>query len=98
MVPSLHGVPEDTDRAEGPSPPRSEPMKMQTTARTAGLLTFLILALAFSTDGWAQCGRGGDRTARPQLPTVDEMAAAIDADASQRAALAEARLAWSENR
>jgi len=73
-------------------------MKMQTTARTAGLLTFLILALAFSTDGWAQCGRGGDRTARPQLPTVDEMAAAIDADASQRAALAEARLAWSENR
>ena len=73
-------------------------MKMQKIARTTGLLTFLILILAVATDGRARHGRGGDRPAPPQLPTVDEMAAAIDADADQRATLAEARLAWLENR
>ena len=57
-------------------------------------------ALAFTlfgaTDAAAQRGRGADRPAGPGLPTVEQMAEAVEATAEQRAALAEARLAWQE--
>ena len=65
------------------------------------ILTILLLVaatVAGSTDALAQRGRGGGERGEPGrgLPTVDAMADAIDANAEQRAALAEARLAFLE--
>lgn len=80
-----------------------------TTRGTRHLPTFLFLlvaalAVTITTTGLVQAQgsarRGGDRADGPvpatAVPSVEEMAAAVSATPEQRAALAEARLAWLE--
>lgn len=72
----------------------------RTTHRTTMLLTFLFLLVVGTVDAaTAQpSGRGPANAngAAPALPSVDEMAEAISATPTQRAALAEARLEWTK--
>lgn len=69
-------------------------MSIQMKRSTALSLTFLLAFLTIAGDGFAQRDPfGGQQKPRAEFPTVDEMADAIDADAEQRAVLAEARLA-----
>lgn len=70
-------------------------MRIPMNFQTILLLAFLTILSASTAS--AQRGRGqGERAPRADFPTVDQMAEAIDADAEQRAVLAEARLALLE--
>ena len=70
---------------------------MRTLTKTTTILLLAFLTILSTHTASAQRGRGqSDRAPRAEFPTVDQMADAIDADAEQRAVLAEARLALLE--